>query len=192
MLAELFDQEEAKRRQLAAAIAHKANTDDDGDGEEDAESTRRVKRMKLLQPSDADNAEAARRQEQNAAAQQLVSVKEALVRLVSASLLRQPDFKAADDPTRLALVSLCQQVARHDAEFILKLALYTRRELNIRVTANFLLCLSAWLEAPRPHLPRYFAACVMLPSDWIDVAEQYQLLASTSSDSLPEVSSFAI
>lgn len=101
-----------------------------------------------------------------------------LINLVSAALLYQPDFKSASDPTRSRIMQGVDQIigAHHDPEFIVKLALYTRRELNIRVVANFLLCLAAYRPECRPFLKRYFKHSIMLPNDWIDVAEQYQLL----------------
>ena len=57
-----------------------------------------------------------------------------------------------------------------------QLALYTRRELNIRITPNFMLAAAAYNTACRPYLRKYFSATTMLPSDWIDVAEQYQVV----------------
>ena len=88
--------------------------------------------------------------------------KNALVNLVSASLLRQPNFKSQKDPTRNTLIKLSEAIIHVDPEFILKLALYTRRELNIRVTANFLICLASFKEECRPYLQRYFKAVIMV------------------------------
>ena len=58
--------------------------------------------------------------------------------------------------------------------FIVQLALYSRMELNIRTTSNFLLAYAAHNKACRVHIRKYFSASIRLPSDWIDVAEQYQ------------------
>ncbi|XP_036374733.1 telomerase protein component 1 [Megalops cyprinoides] len=69
--------------------------------------------------------------------------------------------------------NLVQDVSLRDPEFILKVAVYTRQDLNIRITANFLLALAAHLPATRPHLRRYFCAAVQLPSDWLEVARLY-------------------
>ena len=88
--------------------------------------------------------------------------KNALINLVCASLLRQPNFKSKKDTTRNTLIQLSEAVINADPEFILKLALYTRRELNIRVTANFLLCLASFREECRPYLQRYFKASIMV------------------------------
>lgn len=54
-------------------------------------------------------------------------------------------------------------------------ALYTRRELNIRTPANFLLALASNVHPCRTFLKKYFKATICLPSDWIDVAELYQV-----------------
>lgn len=105
----------------------------------------------------------------------LIAAKNALINAVSGSLIREPNFKNAQDSTRLAIITLAERVSQGDAQFLLKLALYTRRELNIRVTANFLISLASFNERARPYLYRFFKQAIILPSDWIDVAEQYQL-----------------
>ncbi|RNA40619.1 telomerase component 1-like, partial [Brachionus plicatilis] len=103
--------------------------------------------------------------------------KNSLVNAVSSSLLREPNFKNQNDSTRNLILNLAKCVIQTDPEFVLKLALYTRKELNIRTTANFLLCLAANTEQCRPYMQRYFKHSIALPSDWIDVAEQYQLFS---------------
>ena len=55
----------------------------------------------------------------------------------------------------------------------LQVAVYTRQELNIRITANFLLALAAHLPITKPHVRRYYCAAVQLPSDWLEVARLY-------------------
>lgn len=55
------------------------------------------------------------------------------------------------------------------------MALYTRRDLGIRTTANFLLAFSGFYTTCRPYLKKYFKQAIMLPSDWIEVAEIYQV-----------------
>ncbi|XP_060677326.1 telomerase protein component 1 [Hemiscyllium ocellatum] len=108
-----------------------------------------------------------------------------LLNEVCCSLIQGANFSETDNPTRKRLQTLCQEIAQRDAEFILKAALYTRQELNIRTTANFLLALSAWIPSSRPHLRRYFCQAVRLPSDWIEVAWLYQSLASDSGHLAP-------
>ncbi len=94
---------------------------------------------------------------------------------VSGSLIRAPDFKIKTDLTRADLIAMADHVSCYDAEFVLKVALYTRCELNIRTTANFLLAFASFTSACRPYLKKYFSASIRLPSDWIDVAELYQV-----------------
>ncbi|XP_034166297.2 telomerase protein component 1 isoform X2 [Pangasianodon hypophthalmus] len=67
-----------------------------------------------------------------------------------------------------------------DPEFLLKVAVYTRQELNIRATANFLLALAAHLPNSKPHLRRYFCSAVQLPSDWLEVTRVYSTCFSRS------------
>uniref|UniRef100_A0A3B1IJF7 Telomerase-associated protein 1 n=1 Tax=Astyanax mexicanus TaxID=7994 RepID=A0A3B1IJF7_ASTMX len=74
------------------------------------------------------------------------------------------------------------EITRRDPEFILKVAVYTRQELNIRITTNFLLALAAYLPESKPHLRRYFCAAVQLPSDWLEVT---RLFSTCFSSSLP-------
>ena len=97
-----------------------------------------------------------------------------LINAVATSLLKSPDFKNKKDPSTKHLTKLGNQVSHHDPEFILKLAIYTRNELNIRTTANFLLALAANISYCRPFLKKYFNATINIPSDWIEVAEVYQ------------------
>ncbi|KAM3940209.1 telomerase protein component 1 [Leptodactylus fuscus] len=103
--------------------------------------------------------------------------KMALISAVCCSLVNSPKFTDSSDITRADIKALCEDIALFDAEFILKVALYTRQELNIRTTANFLLALSALLPTCQPHLRRYLCSSVQLPSDWMDVPRMYQSLA---------------
>jgi telomerase protein component 1 len=104
----------------------------------------------------------------------VAELKTTLLNAVATSLLCSPDFRNPKDPSHKSLVALGERLAHHDPEFILKLGIYTRLNLNIRTTANFLLALSAKLPACRPYLRKYYAATIKLPSDWIEVAEIYQ------------------
>ncbi|CAH2294814.1 telomerase component 1 [Pelobates cultripes] len=105
--------------------------------------------------------------------------KMALVSAACCSLVNGPKFSDSSDLTRAEIWSLCEEMAKLDPEFVLKVALYTRQELNIRSTANFMLAVSALLPACRPYLRRYFCASVQLPSDWMEVPRLYQSLAGT-------------
>ncbi|KAM4708115.1 telomerase protein component 1 isoform 1-T4 [Discoglossus pictus] len=111
--------------------------------------------------------------------------KMALISAACCSLVNAPNFSERSDATRAELQSLCEEIAEQEPEFVLKVALYTRQELNIRSTANFLLAVSARLPACRPHLRRYFCASVQLPSDWMEIPRLYQSLASENKDLAP-------
>ncbi|XP_053558206.1 telomerase protein component 1 [Bombina bombina] len=115
--------------------------------------------------------------------------KMALISAVCCSLVNGPKFSDPSDLTRSELKSLCEEMAELEPEFVLKVALYTRQELNIRTTANFLLALSALLPACRPHLRRYFCAIVRLPTDWMEVPRLYQSLTSENEKLTPLPSS---
>ncbi|XP_067398637.1 telomerase protein component 1 [Emydura macquarii macquarii] len=109
--------------------------------------------------------------------QHLRERKLALVNLTCCSLVEGPKWGSPEDETRSRLLGLCEELAPLEPEFILKVALYARQELNIRSTANFLLALAARLPPCRPHLRRYLCAAVQLPSDWIQVVTLFQSLA---------------
>uniref|UniRef100_A0A673J018 TROVE domain-containing protein n=1 Tax=Sinocyclocheilus rhinocerous TaxID=307959 RepID=A0A673J018_9TELE len=79
---------------------------------------------------------------------------------------------------------LAAEITTEDPEFLLKVAVYTRQELNLHITANFLLALAAHLPGSKPHLRRYFCAAVQLPSDWLEVTRIYSTV-SCFSKSLP-------
>ena len=105
---------------------------------------------------------------------EVVRLKTTLINAVATSLLCSPDFKSSADPTRRSLVTLGEQVCRYDPEFMLKVALYTRCDLNIRTTANFILALASNIQSCRPYLRKYYCSSIRIPSDWIEVAEIYQ------------------
>ncbi|XP_033107315.1 telomerase protein component 1-like [Anneissia japonica] len=110
----------------------------------------------------------------------VISLKTNFINCVSASLIGATDFRNVYDKTRRNLMVLGDRVLSQDAEFILKVALYCRCELNIRATSNFLLAFASNRKPCRPYLKKYFSAAVRLPSDWIDVAETYQTLNDKS------------
>uniref|UniRef100_A0A3Q3EKU1 TROVE domain-containing protein n=1 Tax=Labrus bergylta TaxID=56723 RepID=A0A3Q3EKU1_9LABR len=58
-----------------------------------------------------------------------------------------------------------------------EVAVYTRQELNIRITANFLLALAANQPSTKSHVRRYFCSAVQLPSDWLEVVRIYSTVS---------------
>lgn len=101
--------------------------------------------------------------------------KMALMSLLCSTLASNVNIKSAVDPTSVSLLEICSELAPLEPEFILKACLYTRQQLNIRDVANKMLAIAAFLPVCRPHVRRYFCAVVQLPSDWIQVAEFYQV-----------------
>jgi len=77
------------------------------------------------------------------------------------------------------IIVLVKKIAFYDPEFVMKLALYVRIDLNIRSTANFLLAIGSNKEC-QPYFKKYFGETIRLPSDWIDVAATYQQLPDKS------------
>ncbi|XP_030016093.1 telomerase protein component 1 [Sphaeramia orbicularis] len=85
-----------------------------------------------------------------------------------------------EDSTWTRIMNLAKEISPHDPQFLLKVAVYTRQELNIRITANFLLALAANLPSTKTHVRRYFCAAVQLPSDWLEVVRIYSTCFSRS------------
>ncbi|XP_069044718.1 telomerase protein component 1-like isoform X1 [Lepisosteus oculatus] len=101
-----------------------------------------------------------------------------LLNMVCCSLVKKetlPGHEGWDEAesTWTRLKSLAQDISQQDGQFLLKVAVYARQELNMRTTANFLLALAASLPEAKVHLRRYFCPAVQLPSDWIEVARLY-------------------
>lgn len=97
-------------------------------------------------------------------------LKSDLVNIVSGGLFAEPRFDKGSDPKAIEIASLVQTVADLDPEFVLKVALYLRDDLNIRTTANFLIALAADHPKASKFLRKYFGKSVRLPSDWLDIA----------------------
>ncbi|KAG5501867.1 hypothetical protein JKF63_04137 [Porcisia hertigi] len=86
---------------------------------------------------------------------------------VSASPALPPNGGAATVAQIRALVHL---ISRQDGEFVLKLALYARHELHLRRSPSFLVALCAREPNCLPCLQAYMEKIIVLPSDWLAVA----------------------
>lgn len=109
----------------------------------------------------------------------LKQLKTDLINAVCASMIAEPRFdKGGDEADSGAslVLRLVEQIVSVDPEFILKLAVYVRNDLNIRSTANFLVALAANYKESSVYLKKYFKHVINLPSDWLDVAALYQML----------------
>jgi len=106
---------------------------------------------------------------------ELRELKDSLLNIVAAALIQQPKV-SVNDPTMRRITVLVKKIAYYDPEFVMKLALYVRLDLNIRSTANYLLAVACNIKECQPYFKKYFGATIRLPSDWIDVAATYHLL----------------
>ncbi|CBH12100.1 telomerase-associated protein, putative [Trypanosoma brucei gambiense DAL972] len=109
----------------------------------------------------------------------MVLEKDELISLVCAALMSEVVFSAPDpenaasldrsrDAARIA--TLVHSISAEDGEFVLKLALYVRRDLSIRLTAAFLVALCAYERRCQPFLACYMKRIILLPSDWLNIA----------------------
>ncbi|RNF27382.1 putative telomerase-associated protein [Trypanosoma conorhini] len=106
--------------------------------------------------------------------------KDELISRVGATLMQDVQFSpqaasggaqaraAYKNAARIA--SLAHAISLEDGEFVLKLALYVRRDLNIRRTAAVLVALSAFEPKCQPFLRCYMRRIICLPSDWLSIA----------------------
>eukprot|EP01129_Flabellula_baltica_P005804 TRINITY_DN2127_c0_g1_i1.p1 TRINITY_DN2127_c0_g1~~TRINITY_DN2127_c0_g1_i1.p1 ORF type:complete len:2266 (+),score=515.97 TRINITY_DN2127_c0_g1_i1:47-6844(+) len=106
---------------------------------------------------------------------QLRELKDSVLNLVSAALIQKPGASVTD-PTLVKISQIVSVIAYYDPEFVLKLAVYVRLDLNIRSTANYLLALASNIDECKPYVRKYFGSAIRLPSDWIDVAATYRVL----------------
>eukprot|EP01124_Arcella_intermedia_P006950 TRINITY_DN1421_c0_g1_i1.p1 TRINITY_DN1421_c0_g1~~TRINITY_DN1421_c0_g1_i1.p1 ORF type:complete len:2329 (+),score=518.76 TRINITY_DN1421_c0_g1_i1:65-7051(+) len=110
---------------------------------------------------------------------ELREIKNSLLNIVAAALIQQPKA-SVNDPIMRRMIVMVKKIAFYDPEFVLKLAMYVRLDLNIRSTANFLLAVASNIKECQPYFKKYFGSTIRLPSDWLDVAATYQTLPDKS------------
>ena len=81
-------------------------------------------------------------------------LKESLTRYITVSLVGNPNLEKPGDAKRIKILEYCGKVAEFDPEFILKLVLYCRQELNVRSTSHLLLAFASLHKPCRPFLRR--------------------------------------
>ncbi|CAJ1072834.1 telomerase protein component 1-like [Xyrichtys novacula] len=118
-------------------------------------------------------------------AEELKDKKYLLLNAVCCSLINKktnPGEKEWDSENSVwtSITNLAKDLSDSDPQFLLKVAVYARQELNIRITANFLLALAAHQPSTKSHVRRYFCAAVQLPSDWLEVVRIYTTCFSRS------------
>jgi len=107
--------------------------------------------------------------------QDLKDLKDSVLNTVSSALIHAPRASVTD-PTLMRISRLVQQIAFYDPEFVLKLAVYVRLDLNIRSTANYLFSLACNIDECKLYIRKYFCSGILLPSDWLDCASTYRIL----------------
>ncbi|KAH8877569.1 Telomerase protein component 1 [Schistosoma japonicum] len=100
------------------------------------------------------------------------SLKYDLVDLLSALLISKHD-----DENGKLLGALVVKCIEKDPEFMLKVALYFRRLLDIGKISNLLISGSCFYAHCQVFINKYFDVCICSPSDWIEIAECYSLLS---------------
>ena len=106
---------------------------------------------------------------------QLDEKKTGLLNMVAAAMLSEPKASATS-PLFMKILQESRQVAYYDPEFLLKLSLYVRQDLNIRSTANYLLAMSSNIKECQPFVAKYYEEIIRLPSDWLEVVAIYMTL----------------
>eukprot|EP00759_Apiculatamorpha_spiralis_P010335 PhF_6_TR17089/c0_g1_i1/m.26259/K11127/TEP1; telomerase protein component 1 len=103
--------------------------------------------------------------------------KETLIRLVCASMIKEPSF-GGEDPRSTAIATAVVNISKESPEFVLKLSVYLREELGIRSTACFLFSLAAEQKLCRPYLKAYISHVALLPNDWLQIATMSRTIAT--------------
>ncbi|KAF7232575.1 hypothetical protein EG68_09437 [Paragonimus skrjabini miyazakii] len=107
----------------------------------------------------------------------LTKTKLELLQVVASAMVDGGPLKNRE--SRIAFGRLLIDLCSHDPEFILKTAVYCRRELNIRTVANLLVAFACYNKACYSYVEKYFCCAVCLPSDWLEVAGYFKALSST-------------
>jgi len=112
-----------------------------------------------------------------------------LVNLICSTLIHEPRYYSSSDEGKTAITALVNQVAKSEPEFIFKLALYLRDDLNIRSTSNFILSLAANNKSCHSYFHKYFGIIIRLPSDMLEVVTLYMSLPERylTGNSIPTV-----
>lgn len=112
-----------------------------------------------------------------------------LMNMVCSCLINEPKFYQSADARKEQILELASAIAQTEPEFILKLALYVRDDLNIRSTANFLAAVACNSPACHPFLLKYFPLLLRLPTDLLEMVDFFFALPESArylnSQSLP-------
>lgn len=110
----------------------------------------------------------------------ITELKLEIIHLTSSCLLREPKLQFVSEQDECAgdanaallerIRFLVYRISREDGEYVPKLALYLRHELNLRTMPNFLMALCAREPPCLATYQCYLEKVLVLPSDWLDVA----------------------
>lgn len=97
---------------------------------------------------------------------------EYLFNIVSSCLLKEVRYYDTDDDRRNLIIKSLTTVAEGaNPEFILQLALYTRHQLYIRTTTNFITAFCCMHPKTTKFVKKYLAAIVILPTDLMEICQ---------------------
>ncbi|OMJ94683.1 hypothetical protein SteCoe_2016 [Stentor coeruleus] len=103
-----------------------------------------------------------------------------LVMRIATFMQLEPNFYETSEERLINILQDLDEVYAIEPEFIVKLAYYSRNELNLRSTSNFLAAWCASKPLCRPFLYSFFPFIINLPSDLLDFVQQYQLLTGST------------
>lgn len=92
---------------------------------------------------------------------------------VSACMIAEPKHYESSEKRVSDIVNDLNEIVDKDPEFVIKLAYYSRNQLNLRSTSNFLLAWAASKPQTHSFLTEYFNFIINLPSDLLDFIEKY-------------------
>ena len=95
---------------------------------------------------------------------------------VSACMITEPTYYETAEQRVSKIIEDLEEVLKLEPEFISKLAYYSRNELNLRSTSNFIAAWAASHQECRRSLAEFFPFIINLPSDLLDFIERYQVL----------------
>nr|XP_040576695.1 telomerase protein component 1-like [Lepeophtheirus salmonis] len=111
-----------------------------------------------------------------------------LMQICTTSLLSNPKLHEPEDLIRQKILSLCYELVVQDPVFILKLALYCRRECNFRAVSLLLLSFASFHgNVYKTYYCDYFQKCIMTPSEWVSIADFVASFELENKSSLPSM-----
>jgi telomerase protein component 1 len=101
---------------------------------------------------------------------------ERIVIRVASNMIAEPRLFDPTEKHVSEIIADLEEIVKLDPEFISKLSYYSRNELNLRSTSNFLAAWACTKPLCYDSLKKYFNFIINLPSDLLDFIEKYQTL----------------